>query len=211
MSSEKLARLLTDFDRPDQKKMPGRIVPFDHKRHTSAKVAPKPAAVQPEDDDYQRGRADGQAAALAEYEQKLSDERNSFTARLAEEREKSLDEAAAKIADGIAEAGKHLESKIADVAARMLEPFISSAVQKRAIANFVEQLTSITSDSQRPAIRISGPSELLDAVRSKVDGLPMEIEFRPTETAEVSVIIDQIVLETKVKLWVERLKYAVLS
>ena len=50
----------------------------------------------------------------------------------------------------IAEIGNQLEPKIAGVTARILEPLISSAVQKQAAASFVEQLSSVTSDSRRP-------------------------------------------------------------
>ena len=58
MSSEKVARLLTDFDRPDQQKGRSRVVPFDHTLHSNPKAQPKPpgSVGAPEDDAYQRGR-----------------------------------------------------------------------------------------------------------------------------------------------------------
>ena len=67
--------------------------------------------------------------------------------RLTEERDKLLNDTAARIARDIAEIGNQLETKIAAVTARILEPFISSAVQKKAVASFVEQLSSLTTDS----------------------------------------------------------------
>lgn len=208
MSSEKIARLLTDFDRKEQQqKGSSRVVPFDHTRHSTTKVPPKPAA--PQDDHYQRGKVDGYAAALVEYEQKLVDERSKLTVQMAEERDRLLDETAGKIANGIAEIGTQLEVKIAQVVGRMLEPLVSNVVQKQAVATFVEQLSSITSDSRRPTLRISGPSDLLEAVRSKLGVRSIAIEFRTTQAADISVVVDQVVLETQVKLWTERLKYAV--
>lgn len=208
MSSEKIARLLTDFDQKEPQKGASRVVPFDHTRHSAAKSAPaKPAA--PQDDPYQRGKLEGYAAALTEYEQKLADERSKFGAELADARQKWLDETAGKIADGVKDVGNQLEAKIAQVVGRILEPLITNVVQKQAVATFVEQLSSITSDSRRPTLRISGPAELLDAVRSKIGVRAMAMEFRTTQTADVSVVVDQAVLETQVKLWAERLKYAV--
>lgn len=207
MSSEKIARLLTDFDQPQ--KGASRVVPFDHTRHSAAKAAPPPKPSVPQDDPYQRGRMEGYAAALAEYEQNLADERSKFGIQLAEERQKWLDETADKIADGVKDVGDQLEAKIAQVVGRILEPLITNVVQKQAVATFVEQLSSITSDSRRPTLRISGPAELLDAVRSKIGVRAMAMEFRTTQTADVSVIVDQAVLETQVKLWADRLKYAV--
>lgn len=208
MSTEKIARLLTDFDRREQQSGPSRVVPFDHTRHSATKAPPKPAAHR-EDDPYQRGKVEGHAAALAEYEQKLVDERYRLNAQLTEERDRLLDETAGKIATGIAEIGNQLEAKIAQVVARVLEPLVVNVMQKQAIATFVEQLSSVTSDSRRPTLRISGPSDLLEAVRAKLGVRSISIEFRTTQAADISIIADQVVLETQIKLWAERLKYAV--
>ena len=128
----------------------------------AAKVQPKPVA-SPEDDAYQRGLSEGYATALAEYEQKLNDEKHRLGVRLGEERRDLLNETAAKIAGDIEEVGKQLEAKIAGVTARMLEPFISSAVQKQAVATFVDKLSSVISDSRRPGLQITGPCRVAGA------------------------------------------------
>jgi hypothetical protein len=211
MSAEKIARLLTDFDRPEPPKGRGRVVPFDHGLHSSTKVQqPKPAA-PPEDDAYQRGMYEGYSAALAEYEQKLNDEKNKFSVELGEMRQNLLNETATKLASDIVEAGNQLEAKIAGVTARILEPLISSVVQKQAIATFVEKLSSLAADSRRPALRISGPSDLIELVRSKLGVRSIAVELRTELVTEVSVIVDQVVLESQVKVWADRLKFAILA
>ena len=148
---------------------------------------------------------------MAELEQKLADEKHKLGVQFGEERHNLLNGAAAKIASDIEEAGKQLEAKIAGVTARVLEPFISSAMQKQAVTAFVEQLASIASDGRRPALRITGPSDLLELVRSKLGVRAIAVELRVAPVAEVSVIVDQVFLETQVKLWAERLKFAVLN
>ena len=210
MSAEKVARLLADFDRQDSSKARGRVVPFDHALHSGAKSQPKPAA-PPEDDAYQRGMADGYAAALAEYEQRLNDEKDKFSARLEEERNSQLHESAATIANNVHEVGMQLEARIAGVTARILEPFISNAVQRQAVAGFVEKLSAIASDARRPALRIKGPSELIELVRSKLGARSITLELRTEPVAEVSIAVDEIVIETQVKIWADRLKLAVLG
>jgi hypothetical protein len=212
MSAEKVARLLTDFDRQEPPKGRSRVVPFDHGLHSSAKVQqPKPAAVPPVDDAYQRGMYEGYAAALAEYEQRLSDEKNKFSAELGEMRQNLLNETATKLASDIVEAGNQLEAKIAGVTARILEPLISGVMQKQAIATFVEKLSSLAADSRRPALRISGPSDLIELVRSKLGVRSIAVELRTELVTEVSVIVDQVVLESQVKVWADRLKFAILA
>jgi hypothetical protein len=210
MSSEKVARLLADFDRLEPQKGRSRVVPFDHTQHSSARMQPRPA-VPPEDNAYQRGRSEGYADALAEFEQKLDDEKHKLSVQLGEERHNLLNGTADKIASDIEEAGKQLEAKIAGVTARILEPFISSAVQKQAVTTFVEQLSSIASDGRRPTLRIAGPSDLLELVRSKLGVRAIAVELRIAPAAEVSVIIDQVFLQSQVKLWAERLRLAVLN
>lgn len=212
MSTEQVARLLADFDRQEPSKGRSRVVPFDHALHSNTKAQPpKPVAPPPEDDAYQRGLSAGYATARTEYERKLNDEREKFETRLGEERSDLLNETAARIVDNIEDVGKQLEARIAGVTARILEPLISSAVQRQAAASFVEKLSSITGDSRRPLLRITGPSELIELVRSKLGARLIAVELRAEPVAEVSVVVDQTVLETQVKIWAERLKFAVLA
>ena len=220
MSSEKVARLLTDFDQPEAQRTRGRIVPFDHAALFTPKIQPivnaqpRPAAVPaapPEDDGYERGRAEGYAAAFADYEQRLQDEKNKWSVQLDEERYSLRNEAAARSAGDIEAVGNQLEAKIASVVARILEPLLSSAVQTQAAASFVEQLSTIASDNRRPVLRITGPSDLLDLVRSKLGVRAISVELRAAPVTEVSMTMDQLVLESQVKLWTDRLKFAVLA
>lgn len=212
MSTEQVARLLTDFDRQESSKGRSRVVPFDHALHSNTKaLPPKPAAPPPEDDAYQRGLSAGYATARTEYERKLNDEKEKFEARLGEERSDLLNETAARIAGNIEDVGKQLEARIAGVTARILEPLISNAVQRQAAASFVEKLSSITGDGRRPLLRITGPSEMIELVRSKLGARLIAVELRAEPVAEVSVIVDQTVLETQVKIWAERLKLAALA
>lgn len=212
MSADKVARLLADFDRIEPAKSRSRVVPFDHALHSNPKAPSRPTvAPAPEDDAYQRGVSEGYATARAEYEQKLHDETSRYDARLGEERRDLLNETAARIANDIAEVGNQLEAKIAGVAARILEPFIFGAVQKQAVASFVEKLSSLTSDSRRPVLRISGPSELIELVRSKLGVRSIAVELRVEPVAEISVLVDDVVLETQMKIWADRLKFTVLA
>ena len=52
---------------------------------------------------------------------------------------------------------------------------------------------------------------MIELVRSKLGCAPITVDLRAEPVAEVSVIVDQIVLETQMKLWADRLKFAVLA
>jgi hypothetical protein len=221
MSSEKVARLLADFDQPESQRARGRIVPFDHGLHFNPKsqAAPGPLSRSPaspapaplEEDHYERGRTDGYAAALADCEQRLQAEKQNWSIHLDEERLNLRNELGARIAGDIETVGSQLEAKIAAVVARILEPMISTAMQKLAVASFVEQLSTIASDVRRPVLRVTGPSDLLDIVRSKLGAHAISVELHAAPVTEVSMTLDQLVLESQVKLWTDRLKFAVLA
>ena len=231
MSAEQVARLIADFDRPEPPKTRSRVVPFDHLHHSSVQpqhqpllqkakqqpsfqpqpqMQPKSPLVQ-EDDGYERGRAEGYASALAEFERRMEQEKQALATQAAEERQQLLNETAAKLAGDIAEMGDQLQGRIAGVAARLLEPLISNAVQKQAVTAFIEHLSSITTDSRRPVLRITGPSDLLELIRSKLGVRAIASELRAGPETEASIVVDQIVLETQLKIWTERLKMAVQS
>lgn len=216
MSADKVARLLANFDQPETAQSSARIVPFDHALHFGAKTQSRPApmpapAPPPEDDRYQRGVSDGYDAASLEHEQKLKDEKERWAARLQDAEKTELNETAARIANNVQEIGNQLEANIAGVVARILEPLISSAVQRQAVTTFVERLSSVATDSRRPLLKVTGPSELIELVRSKLGVRSIAIELRAEPVAEVSIVVDQVVLETQVKVWADRLKFAVLT
>jgi hypothetical protein len=227
MSAEKVARLIADFDRPETGKPRSRVVPFDQLHHSGGRAQyqplvekqPRPSqpqqqplqAVVPEDDGYERGEADGYARAKAEFEQQLDQERLALAEQAAEERLQLLNETAAKLVAHVTEAGDELQSRIAGVAARILEPIILNAAQKQAVSSFVEHLSSITTDVRRPVLRLTGPSELLDLIRTKLGVRAIAIELRPGPEVEASITIDQVVLETQLKAWADRLKLALQS
>lgn len=241
MSAEKVARLIADFDRPDTVKPGSRVVPFDHLHHSAVRpqhqpLAEKPAqapqlqpliqkqprAAQlqplverppavPEDDGYERGLAEGYARAKAEFEQKLEREQQAFAERAADERQKLLNETAAKLAADVTEVGNELQNKIAGVAARILEPMILNIAQKQAVTNFIDHLSSITTDVRRPVLRLTGPAELLELIRTKLGVRAIAIELRPGPEIEASITVDQVVLETQLQAWTDRLKMAIQS
>ena len=57
--------------------------------------------------------------------------------------------------------------------------------------------------------RISGPGDLLELVKAKLGTAQrMDIEYEVAQTVEVRVVTDQVVIETHISMWIERLKAA---
>src|SRR5262249_41183605 len=117
------------------------------------------------DDAYRRGFN----AGLAEGEAKLAEERVRSAVRLGEERAKWSDQQAIAIVNGFKTACRELENDVATSVARVLQPFLVDAVRDKAVADLVEQISALTSNSLMPAFRITGPSDLLELVKARFD------------------------------------------
>lgn len=172
-------------------------------------VQPAPAAETPPanllEDAYRRGHT----AGVAEGEAKLAEERVRSAIRLGEERAKWSDQQAVAIVNGFDAACREIESNIASSVARILLPFLAEAVRDKAIGSLVEQISALTSNSPVPAFRVTGPSELIDLVRTQLNLAGRAgVEYQSADTVEVRVLADQTTIETQISTWMDRLNEA---
>jgi len=169
--------------------------------------APEPEAppVNLLDDAYRRGHA----AGVAEGDARVAEERVRSAIRLGEERGKWSDQQAVAIVSGFETACREIETNIASSVARILLPFLADAVRDKAIGSLVEQIAALTGNSPIPAFKVTGPSELLDLVRTQLEASRRTgIAYETADTVEVRVVADQTVIETQIATWGERLKDA---
>lgn len=177
--------------------------------HPQLQAPPPPAPEAPPvnllDDAYRRGHA----AGVADGEARLAEERVRSAIRLGEERAKWSDQQAVAIVSGFEAACREIESNIASSVARILLPFLTEAVRDKAIGSLVEQVAALTGSSPVPVFKVTGPSELLDLVKTQLAASRRTgIEYEAADTFEVRVVADQTVIETQLSAWSERLKEA---
>lgn len=170
-----------------------------------AAPTPEAAPVNLLEDAYRRGHS----AGLAEGEAKLAEERVRSAIRLGEERAKWSDQQAVAIVNGFDSACREIESNIASSVARILLPFLADAVRDKAIGSLVEQISALTSNSPVPAFRVTGPSELIELVRTQLNLAGRSgVEYQSADTVEVRVLADQTKIETQISTWMDRLNEA---
>ena len=211
-----IGKLLTQFDANGRTKPPEKprvqeasAKPKEIRREPPPPAAaPRPAETPPAsllDDAYRRGFN----AGVAEGDAKLAEERVRSAIRLGEERAKWSDQQALAIVDSFKTACRELETNVATSVARVLQPFLADAVRDKAVADLVEQISVLTSNSLMPAFRIIGPNELLELVKARFDPEQRPgIEYQAADVAEVRVVADRTVIETQILMWTERLKAA---
>jgi hypothetical protein len=82
-------------------------------------------------------------------------------------------------------------------------------MQRKAVADLVESLTVPQAQDKAAAISICGAADLLEALRTRLDGKLGNVVYHPGEGCDVRVAVGQTVLETRVGAWMARIEEAV--
>lgn len=175
---------------------------------------------------FEAGRAEGRAhadAMLAEaleqeraqaYEQgraeAAQETREAVTAELAAAHEKALAEARAafvtqeseRLAQAMQEGFDDLRLRLAEKLARALEPFLAKALREKACAEMALMLDRLFSGGEAGAeIRIEGPQDLLDALRTKLPDRPGLMLHAVSGHPDIRISCADTTLETQIAQW----------
>jgi hypothetical protein len=161
------------------------------------------------DEAFVHGMQQGRAAAVAEYEAKLEEQRQSFATQLAAERDQWATatgaELAARLEAGLAE----VQGRIAETTARILKPFLAAELHGQAIAELQVHVAALLATDSAVKLEVTGPADVLEAMRRHVSDRASNIVFAPSSDCDVRVIAGQATLETQLKAWLARLDEAV--
>ncbi len=113
-----------------------------------------------------RGLEQGLAQARAEAQAQHEAEREAFAARLAEERARWCEGEAERLAEGFSAALRALDADLTQRIGRLLVPVLSDALRRRALDDLSVALGRLLAEPGQAAIRVSGPEDLLDALRN---------------------------------------------
>jgi hypothetical protein len=145
----------------------------------------------------------------AHYEARLAalGEENNAVAerRIAEARSAWIGEQAEPIAARINAAFDDLETSLADSVARVLAPFLATAARRRAIDDLLGTIRGLLRGSGHPAIRVSGPGDLLARIETQLGALAASVEFVAGDEVDVTVVLGRSIIATQIGVWVNRL------
>lgn len=210
MSARSIGELLVELGPravPVKERSSERVVPFDRTMLAAAPVRQEEAK-EKLDEAYQRGRRDGHATAVAEYESQLKDLAAGYESRRTEDRMRWAVDQADRLVGLLADGYRTLEAGMSESIAQILQPFLEHAIRQKAIDEFRAQLARIVADGSAPTVRISGPADLIAAVRIRMSACPIAIEFVSGEGSELTAVCDQTKVETHMRAWVSRLSEA---
>jgi hypothetical protein len=155
-----------------------------------------------------KGFESGKAAAEALMAARLEEIEAAHRQELSSAREAWAQQESGKLAEQLALGLQELEERLASTTARILKPFLSAELQRRAIADLVESLVAMRAQEEGATISISGAADLLEALRGQLAGKVDNVDYRPNQSSEARVTLGQTVLETRIGAWMTRIEEA---
>lgn len=154
------------------------------------------------DDAFARGEKAGRAAVQTEFDAKSAGQQALYMKRLELERHKWAISTGEDLATRLQAGLKDIENNLADAAARILRPFLEEELHRRTIAELQTNLEALISTEPTVGLQISGPADILDALREKLgEKAPAGITFEVTDGADVRSVTGQATVETRLKEW----------
>jgi hypothetical protein len=141
--------------------------------------------------------AETRAADLAAYEQRLADKEREFA-------EATADAIADRLVAGLAEIEEHLAGHVADALSR----FLDTAIRNRAVGELAETVSALLASGVGTRVRVAGPEQLISRLRQRLVTRGESIAYAANEAADVTVALDDTIVETRIGAWIERLKVA---
>ncbi len=172
--------------------------------------APEPASGT---DPGSRSMAEAVAAALAEAEARHAAERTAletgFVERLAAERAAWVEHEAAALARALRDGYGVLEEVLAEAATAVLEPFLDEAARASAIVDLRSAISSLAVGGSGAVIAVSGPQDLLDALRKALDAAGSDMQrmsFTASDACDITVVSDSSTIRTRLGDWTRTLQ-----
>jgi len=151
-------------------------------------------------------RSEEREAARLRLEQALEEERERHREELAAEREIWIQQEALQLSSQIIRAVGNLEAALSEKVARILASVIPDALKQNAIAEFTEILGTILSGENGSLLRVTGPEDILSAIKAGMALREGLVEFVPTDEVEVTLVAGDTMVQTQLGAWAERLQ-----
>ena len=174
----------------------------------SAPPPPPPPAPKPDYESrlaeaYDRGVREGRDSANAEAAKARDLERAELRKQAVVERLDFQMNEYARLAETISSGLVEVEHRIADVVARVLQPFVNKAISREIIDELVENITRLRAGGQSALMRIRGPEPVLQALQKKLAGIAVDVEYAPEDSVEVTVEAQRTTIRSAFAPWAE--------
>lgn len=145
-------------------------------------------------------RHEERSAARAETRRQLAaqaeENRRSAAAALQRERARWVEEQAAPIATGFADAVETMERRLGEQLESILEPFLGRAARATCIEQFEACVVEMFDACPEGTVRLRGPDDLVAAVGARLAARRVPLVTEPSEAIELTALLGDTVMET---------------
>lgn len=215
MMSGTLASLLADFSSPIAGDASGLSLLRTVKIAPETASEPEPPAVDRQAELIRsveaRVRAEEREIARKELEDAIAAERARHLEDLNVQRSLWVEQQVLRLSSQLSDAIERIEATLAESTENILRPFVSEAFRQQSLAEFKDVVATLLSGRDAAPLKISGPEDLLSALKSHLGQYGDAIELLPGEHIEVSVVVQDTIAQTQLGFWSARLAQALES
>jgi hypothetical protein len=182
---------------------------FSRTRDAAPEPEPEPEAAPDIENQlaeaYHRGVQAGMDAANGEAATARALERAETQRRSVVERLDFQMNEVAQLGETISNGLKDVESRIADVVARILQPLVTQAVSRKVIDELIENITRLLRNGgQTGLMKIRGPEKVLSVLKKRVSQIALDVEYvSEEEEIEVTVEAQQTTIRSALAPWAD--------
>ena len=147
----------------------------------------------------------GRQAGLAEAQAAAARQTQAAETALEQARLAWTEAVATPLAAELPRALEALGESLAETTGRLLRPFLERELSDAASRALIDQIRPLLSGGDGALIRVSGPASLLATLRG-VFPAGTAVKFAETEAVDVSIVLGETVIETRIAAWVARLR-----
>ena len=145
------------------------------------------------------------AAAQAEFDAARAADQAEFERRIAERETQILTTIGDALAVQVAEGFAKIEERVGHHVGAVLLHFLDHAVRERAVDELCEAVSVLLAGGSATRVRIAGPAALSRRVEAAIGQTGVTVERADGDAADVSVTIDETIMETNCAAWMDRL------
>ena len=145
----------------------------------------------------EEGRAEGRGEASDRHAAELAAAREQAETQQQEFRLNEYAELEGAIRSGI----KQIEDDVGGAVSRILAPFLSQQVVKRAMEELAKAIARISASNSPGLIKIRGPERVLALLRQRIVDLPIEVEYVEDDRVETVVETNSTRIVAELRPW----------
>lgn len=153
---------------------------------------PEPEPINPEDirrEAHEGGRREATETLEAKHAEEIEALKAAHATELEAERQRIEADHAASLAAILADIPQRISEQLSEASVRLFAPLLRSQAERQAMDEMAKRLVPVLASEVGEQIRVIGPVRLCDMLRDRLDGAARDVQFEPSDDADLRVEI----------------------